>query len=459
MTKFLDEKELFDETRPSPRLVTSESATGSLETESTSTDHSDAKTDASAQTPHVRWLVWWIAGCTLVLVLAFCLGLFVRSPWEEAVANSQAHPVVTTRVETRQFAAEDVEVEGTVFLGSSLSVAPPGEGRAVVTEVHQKAGATIKAGEALIDVSGRPIIVLELPFALYRDIAPGATGPDVRAVQQSLKKIGVYDGSVDGKYGTNTSSAVRRLYTRAGVDPPTVSAELQAQVEETHEALRAAETAKGDKRDALAVAQARAAYEKAVVAAGVSLPAGEIVSITSDKAQVVSIQSVGARLDGEEAASAATLRTGSPHVVARVGMSNIDAFRQGGTVEVLSRSDMTTQIEGTVAQVSGFKETTGEADVPGYDVTITFAGNDKLSFQDESNVFVRVPLDNNAKTSGLSVPVIALREDKHGHFVLVHRDSEPRRIDVTVVRQSDGYALVEGDDLDKGMVVVVAGEA
>ena len=53
--------------------------------------------------------------------------------------------------------------------------------------------------------------------AVSRTLYPGYTGDDVKLVQQQLKLLGYYTGSVDGKYGTSTTSAVSAFQRSAGL--------------------------------------------------------------------------------------------------------------------------------------------------------------------------------------------------------------------------------------------------
>lgn len=47
--------------------------------------------------------------------------------------------------------------------------------------------------------------------------SPPMTGPDVRAVQDSLSKLGYYKGAVDGTYGSDTADAVRKFQSAVGI--------------------------------------------------------------------------------------------------------------------------------------------------------------------------------------------------------------------------------------------------
>ena len=46
----------------------------------------------------------------------------------------------------------------------------------------------------------------------------GSRGDEVRRIQQKLKSMGYYTGSVDGIYGTQTQSAVKKFQRDNGLD-------------------------------------------------------------------------------------------------------------------------------------------------------------------------------------------------------------------------------------------------
>lgn len=50
-----------------------------------------------------------------------------------------------------------------------------------------------------------------------RLMSPFMTGPDVSALQERLKEIGIYQGAVDGIYGPMTDRAVREFQAQAGL--------------------------------------------------------------------------------------------------------------------------------------------------------------------------------------------------------------------------------------------------
>jgi hypothetical protein len=71
--------------------------------------------------------------------------------------------------------------------------------------------------------SSLAVNALEMPFALWRDLDIGATGADTRAVQNGLKKAGLYDGSTTAALSQSTFDALGRADTRLGKPPGTAA--------------------------------------------------------------------------------------------------------------------------------------------------------------------------------------------------------------------------------------------
>jgi peptidoglycan hydrolase-like protein with peptidoglycan-binding domain len=64
-------------------------------------------------------------------------------------------------------------------------------------------------------VDDRPVIALHTATPLWRDLAIGTHGDDVKAVQQELTRLG-YPSGTHGVFTHATASAVRRLFAKAG---------------------------------------------------------------------------------------------------------------------------------------------------------------------------------------------------------------------------------------------------
>lgn len=382
-----------------------------------------------------RWVAV-TAVCSLAVVgAAFGLGTLVESPWEEAVANSQKDPLVTAPVERRSLTADVAEPEAKYSAGAVLRVpAPVLEFPGVVTKRIVEKGDEVGSGSVLVEVSGRPLIGLETPFRLYRDIRPGDSGPDVKALQDVLSELAMYTGIADGKYGPGTAAAVRELYEDCGYETPSF-ADLNS------------ETSGGE--------------------GDVTLRASEVVQLPKGGATVLSSAPVGAEVGGDapiggvDDASMASednsgdvvrLRVGQPSAVARVGVASMDAFVEGVEVEVRGVTDQSKAIAGVVQRVSEFQGPGDDSSLPGYDVTIVFEGTPP--FADADTVIVESRQDAAIEAEGLAVPIVALREDERGQFMTVVGRG---RVGVAVVATGDGFAVVNGDGLSADDVVVISG--
>lgn len=77
----------------------------------------------------------------------------------------------------------------------------------LVTSSRCEPGGQLASGEVAFSLDARPVIALHTGFPLYRDLASGAKGPDVKALQEELARLG-YDLEPDGHYGGQTVRAV-----------------------------------------------------------------------------------------------------------------------------------------------------------------------------------------------------------------------------------------------------------
>jgi multidrug efflux pump subunit AcrA (membrane-fusion protein) len=91
----------------------------------------------------------------------------------------------------------------------------------VVTRVDVTVGDRIAFGQSVLEVQGRPVIVLEGGFPPWRDFTSGmSAGIDVDQLQQSLAGLGLYEGPIDGILSPATKEAIQRMYSSAGYQAP-----------------------------------------------------------------------------------------------------------------------------------------------------------------------------------------------------------------------------------------------
>lgn len=166
------------------------------------------------------WILLTLVASLAVIAASFTAGYFVRSPNEAAIANSQTPVVVTVPLEMRTPQGSTTEISGVVHVGTVIPVEIGEKVDGVVTAHYLEAGARVESGMPVIEISGRPLIALHLPFDLYRDLTVGDSGRDVRVVQEALRALGLYHRAVDGYYGPSTAAAVKALYQRSHMTPP-----------------------------------------------------------------------------------------------------------------------------------------------------------------------------------------------------------------------------------------------
>lgn len=195
-----------------------------------------------------------LIGVTAVVALGAGIGLsrFIISPAEAAAeaAPPEAGPI-TVPVEERTL-ANDVVIRGdATYEGATEVTLEAGEGSAmIVTGKVPEAGSTVDAGEVLLEVTGRPVIVLEGDLPVYRSLRAGSEGPDVVQLKKALKKLGLFEGGTkNDTYGASTAAAVRALYDSIGYEPPSAGPEAE-------EGLRAARDAVRGARESIAAIEA-----------------------------------------------------------------------------------------------------------------------------------------------------------------------------------------------------------
>lgn len=111
--------------------------------------------------------------------------------------------------------ARQVAVTAERSTGVPLTVRDEG----LVTRTSCAPGAVVTSGSSPLTVDDRPVLALTTTEPLWRDLAPGAKGSDVRALQTELARLG-HAVKPDGVYGRATGAAVKALHREAGAPAP-----------------------------------------------------------------------------------------------------------------------------------------------------------------------------------------------------------------------------------------------
>lgn len=149
------------------------------------------------------------------------LSVLVKSPAQQAAEQAPPSPSILTAPVQRKVLHASLSVRGTVGPASSVRVpvvTPAGADVAAISRTQRAVGDELRPGSVLIEVSGRPVIILRGAVPMYRDLNPGDTGPDVTQLQKALRGVG-YPVAISGTLDPATQRAVRRLYADRAYRP------------------------------------------------------------------------------------------------------------------------------------------------------------------------------------------------------------------------------------------------
>jgi multidrug efflux pump subunit AcrA (membrane-fusion protein) len=397
-------------------------------------------------------------GLLLALILTAFLGslaglgaaTLIKSPQQVAAeAGPPKASVISATVERRTL-TETVVLRGTVAPGKAIDVIPAASatGKSVITRSVVKKGQRVKAGAVVAEVSGRPVIVLQGRIPAYRDIRPGMKGPDVRQLQAALRGLGYSVDDSPGLYGTSTETAVKRLYSNRGYEPPTEATQMNG----------------GGAGGPAAGAQTSGKAATSKPKPKVLVKAGEVVFIPKFPARVMEVKAgLGAEVKG------AVVRLAAGDLVVRGTLSVADhkLVKRGKPVRILSE-DTGVAVVGRIFSIGAFTGgQTGapaEGDIgaggeapgePGYPIVITGTRPlpETLAGQD-----VRLTVEA-ASTEGpvLVVPSSAVYATTDGSLDVIKLFPEGRqkRITVRTGATGGGYVEVQSAELAEGDRVVV----
>lgn len=158
----------------------------------------------------VAVLLLMILGSTAILMAAWLHRPQLPS---ELTESSDGEPIRVrpqpTTVTGASAAVLDVELDD----GGEL-LAPPWSG--VITAVHTEPGATLRSGDRVAAVDGVHVIALASETPLFRRMALGTVGDDVRILENALAEIGFDVGIIDGAFDAALAGAVWALNESRG---------------------------------------------------------------------------------------------------------------------------------------------------------------------------------------------------------------------------------------------------
>lgn len=168
-----------------------------------------------------RTLLALLATAVLASVLAWGLATRIKSPVQAAAEAAPPSPSLITVDARMRRLTREVTARGEVVVSRTTEVMVgevSGADRMVVSARPARRGDLISEGDVAVEVSGRPVFVLEGKVPSYRPLERGSHGADVQQLQEALARLG-YGVSANGVFGTKTDRALRSMYARAGYGP------------------------------------------------------------------------------------------------------------------------------------------------------------------------------------------------------------------------------------------------
>lgn len=155
------------------------------------------------------------------MVAGLALGRLIKSPAQRALDTAPPPKSKITAPVEKPSTAGTVVTRGIVSLGTEVNVGPVKSSSAasIITSVDVKPGTKAQPGTRILEVSGRPVIMLPGDFPPYRDLKQGDSGPDAMQLNKALVAVG-FQGPSGNSVTAATISALEKLYKKLGYAPP-----------------------------------------------------------------------------------------------------------------------------------------------------------------------------------------------------------------------------------------------
>jgi hypothetical protein len=264
-------------------------------------------------------------------LLGTYIGTQIQSPADRAAAREAPEAsLITVPVERRSLSSQLIlagqvsyNEPTTVQLAGSVGIAA---GEAAVVTDAAALGDTLQEGDVFVEITGRPVIVLQGQLPMYRRMVIGTEGPDVQQLEEALIRQGYQPGTVDTLFDEATAAAVEEMYVDAGYTAEGPSVEERDALTSAQESVRSADDNLQSAQTALAEASRpmleseRLQITQAVESARQAVPAAQAA------AQAV-------RVEGDTAVTTAVATRDAAQVTRNAVSATRDAARQPGTID------------------------------------------------------------------------------------------------------------------------------
>lgn len=346
----------------------------------------------------------WLAATLWILIVvavvaSFLAGRLIPTPERDAIAAAQQDILVDAPVE-RRIVDPRTAIAGSIAEGGSIELrARVLPDTPVVTRQPLTAGIPFVSGNLIAIVADVPYFALAGPLPLYRNLVTGDEGDDVIALQRALNASGA-DIVESGWVDWDTITAVREIYSAADMDLPSIT------------------EADGAQREYIP-------YENFIDA---GLGAGAVISAVA----------VGVWVDSDT--PLVSLRVAPNHAIFRADAALAPTLTVGDTVVVQAGA---AEYATVIDSVGEFRDA-ADTQRPGRDVVLVSDDPAFLSLPVGSSV---TALIGGEKSENIAVPLVAVRQDNDGDFVLRRvegADGEVsyERVAVQVIAVGGGWAAL-----------------
>lgn len=196
-----------------------------------------------------------IAAVVLAAGGGWLAGRNIKSPAELAAEAAPPEPSrITVAVELTELSSDvitraDVGYDEPAAI--SLAGALGGRPAVLVVTSLPDEGAELSEGTLAVEVSGRPVLLLQGEIPMFRDLRPGAEGVDVLQLEQALLRLGFFQGEPDQAWDEQTGQAVAAWYEAAGYRPNALTDDEEAALDAARARVRAAVDALGAAQEGL----------------------------------------------------------------------------------------------------------------------------------------------------------------------------------------------------------------
>lgn len=168
-----------------------------------------------------RWRVRRLVfGLALIVSMVLVAGV---AYWAGSTVLSLPQDPLSEMAGDLVYVVEDGRVGRSIAFTAAAEwqLTPAGRNSAVgtVTSVEVGQGASVGAGDILYTVDLRPVVAAHGIVPAFRDLSVRDKGPDVAQVQTLLAERGLFEGEIDGVFGSGTREAVKRWQRENGIEP------------------------------------------------------------------------------------------------------------------------------------------------------------------------------------------------------------------------------------------------